>query len=1004
MLQRLGFFARHSWNDLKVNKQRTLFALLCIASGVAAIVSLQSLAVMMNRTLTGSLQETNHGDIRVTPSGTWGRNIVAVDSELSLDGGNVFTAEGVQAVRDWLDEHYPGSTLTYRQSVVGFGVAMSASIPARNTYKSFIYNFIVEADRYPLYGTVKSERDELLRDLLRAPTDIVISRNLADELEAEVGDTLRLAGASQDFTVRGIVPSDAEAGFQNILASLFGYFYLDVRSAPLFKDLTPGNASTLFIRLADPSQVDQAARALDRLTRAVSLTTTSDIKNANETISASTDNLVVIMGLVSLLIGGVGIVNTMLVIVSRRTAEVAVLKTLGLEPVEVMALFLVEALLMGIAGSILGVLGGWVLAYLVKGVAENFLGQPLAFVIAARPALNGFVVGILITAIFGFLPTLAAGQIRPANVLRPNETIIPRAGRLSAFIAVVGLVLALSLVAQGLLGGLLDDVSLGGGLRVTTLSQAAGAACGLAIALAVIIGGVRSLHQRRRGRSWLLYGLVWLALLIGLPALGALFGGRVPALLLLIVTALLVGYLYIVLWLLIWAVGGGRVRDLWPGILALLFPLFWPLIPVLIVLIVPMWVLGWLIQRFTFVDLRLAMRSMLATKGRGASTLLALVVGVFTLSIITMLVDTITNIFEELLESATGGNIMIVAVGGDATMNSVRDVINQQSDYVREFAVVATYQTELVNYEVARTGAPLPGGQRSQIRWRFETLDGRDLTSNLPDVSFMAGRNLDPKLDDQPDADGIWSAVVRTGEGENAFQYGVGDVLTVRFPAARLTADAVGLPREARFRIVGVMNELGFALSGSEMYAPLAAFEGRQAQNSVGIATVDEKHIRDVRRALARVPGTFVLETRLINDLINRLVSQFTSFPLLVAALSLLTGGVVIANSVALSTLERRREIAVMKAVGLQRERVLGMLLLENGLLGIVGGLIGVGISFAGLVIVLTQMFGGALGSAIPYATAFMLMALCIAIALGAALLSVWGASGEKPLNVLRYE
>ena len=73
----------------------------------------------------------------------------------------------------------------------------------------------------------------------------------------------------------------------------------------------------------------------------------------------------------------------------------------------------------------------------------------------------------------------------------------------------------------------------------------------------------------------------------------------------------------------------------------------------------------------------------------------------------------------------------------------------------------------------------------------------------------------------------------------------------------------------------------------------------------------------------------------MLNDLINRVIDQFTSFPILVAALALVVGGIVIANSVALSTLERRREIGIMKAVGLQRERVLGMLLLENGLMGV---------------------------------------------------------------------
>jgi ABC-type lipoprotein release transport system permease subunit len=65
--------------------------------------------------------------------------------------------------------------------------------------------------------------------------------------------------------------------------------------------------------------------------------------------------------------------------------------------------------------------------------------------------------------------------------------------------------------------------------------------------------------------------------------------------------------------------------------------------------------------------------------------------------------------------------------------------------------------------------------------------------------------------------------------------------------------------------------------------------------------------------------------------------------------------------------------------------------------------LIGVGISFVGLVISLSSSDLGS-NTAIPYATAFSLMGLCILISLGAALLSVWGASGEKPLNVLRYE
>jgi ABC-type antimicrobial peptide transport system permease subunit len=79
------------------------------------------------------------------------------------------------------------------------------------------------------------------------------------------------------------------------------------------------------------------------------------------------------------------------------------------------------------------------------------------------------------------------------------------------------------------------------------------------------------------------------------------------------------------------------------------------------------------------------------------------------------------------------------------------------------------------------------------------------------------------------------------------------------------------------------------------------------------------------------------------------------------------------------------------------------MLLLENGLMGLIGGLIGVGLGVLMLTIMLS-IGGGGLGNIIPYGTALLLMLLCILVALVAATTTAWGASGEKPLNVLRYE
>jgi len=189
-------------------------------------------------------------------------------------------------------------------------------------------------------------------------------------------------------------------------------------------------------------------------------------------------------------------------------------------------------------------------------------------------------------------------------------------------------------------------------------------------------------------------------------------------------------------------------------------------------------------------------------------------------------------------------------------------------------------------------------------------------------------------------------------------------------------------------------------------YVPLDLIPPTERPTDVRvIMSVNPSQITGLRRALSNVRGVFVLETESLNDLLNRVIDQFSSFPILVAGLALFTGSIVIANSVALSMMERQRDIATMKALGLARWRVLIMLLVEYGLMGLVGGVIGVGIGVALLGVILAFFFQGEVGgSAAPYASAVLLMLLCVGIALGAALVSAWGASGEKPLNVLRYK
>lgn len=919
MFSKLSFYARHSYNDLRVNGQRTFFALLCIAAGVAAIVSLQTLASMISGTLTGNLQENNRGDIVAVPSS----NFTSDDALLNrgLDDGVLeaetisffgqseteyrIGASGLEALQAWIDENYRGRiSLTYRQILsdmgsifLGTGNGSAVTALGSGTVVTSVSPVVVDASVYPYYSDVRTLDGTPLDEVLNGPTDIVLSEKVADDLGVRVGDTVRLTGAEADFTVRGVVSASAEVKNpgSDIFLALFGFYYLDHSAAALFPNVRT-QADRVFLRIDDPTPelVNAANTRFGESFPYLETTTTEDLRQNYTDLSRAIEQLVTIMGLVSLLVGSIGIINTMQVIVRRRTVEVAVLKTIGLQANQVTTLFLVEAVIMGIIGSLAGIVLGWAATFLVKGAAETLLATDLPFRISITAAINGFVVGVLVTTVFGFLPTLTAGQVRPGLVLRPSDNIVPRAGILRSLLALAVVIFALTIIAQSILGS-------------------------FQLAFMVIVG--------------------------------AFFA---------------VGFLYALLSLLVWLVGR-----------------FFP--------------------SFGLVDLKISLRQMLASRSRAAITLLALVIGVFALSLITLFADSIAGLLENALDEAVGGNVTISLDSPDR-LAAVETIVEAQQG-VNSYRSVQNYSLTLVSLTEGDTGRVIDLDQLAErlaenpdTRFgdlqvnRLELLRAEVQTIDmLPETEFADSTMASGRLPTAADS-GLPYVVVVESETTKDAGIRVGDFLNYAYGDQTVTVEVIGL--EARGFI-----SINF---GSSTYALNGALGDLPASGAVVIVDIAEESISDLRLALAAVPGTFVLENSLLTNIINSLLGTFTAFPTMVALLGLIVGGVVIANSVALTTMERRREIAVMKAVGLQRERVLGMLLLENGIMGVIGGLIGVGIGLINL-IVLAGMINLPL-SAIAFSTALLLMGLCVVVALIAAMTTAWGASGEKPLNVLRYE
>ncbi len=228
-----------------------------------------------------------------------------------------------------------------------------------------------------------------------------------------------------------------------------------------------------------------------------------------------------------------------------------------------------------------------------------------------------------------------------------------------------------------------------------------------------------------------------------------------------------------------------------------------------------------------------------------------------------------------------------------------------------------------------------------------------------------------------------------------------GDTLTLRFlSGARRTVRIAGItaPRNAGVIMAGLVSFREFNSIAPPGLVPM----GEEPIPSAYLVTTPDEHFNEVMALQTSMSGVYMAAIEQLDDYATRYVERFLPLLLIAVGLALFASAIIMANTVSLATLERRRQIGIMKALGLQSENVLGLLLLENGLVGLAGGLLGAGLSL--LTLIGTQALGDVSAENTPYAALALLVLLSVVLSLAATLITAWGATREKPLNVLRYE
>lgn len=220
---------------------------------------------------------------------------------------------------------------------------------------------------------------------------------------------------------------------------------------------------------------------------------------------------------------------------------------------------------------------------------------------------------------------------------------------------------------------------------------------------------------------------------------------------------------------------------------------------------------------------------------------------------------------------------------------------------------------------------------------------------------------------------------------------------------------------EKDFRVSGILREEGARFDinpDNAVFLPLKEFDKLyEMEYSMIIVKVDLEQIESFKETLDRIVNyrekkVDVFELKIIVDRLEEVFKQMTLFLIAIASVSLLVAGISILNTMLMATIERTKEIGIMRAIGAYRKTILYIFLIEAMILGLIGSIIGSSLGLIGGYIINMLIIGSAKYVFTLSSLLYVFLGIVVGIltALISALYPAWKASNLEPIKALRYE
>ena len=395
----MTFVLRMVARETRASWKRLIFFFLCVAIGVGAMAAVRSVIQNVRGALAREARALTAADLVLQSSRPWDENARAIIARhLAAVGGTATTklVETATMVR-------PADL----SKAVAKMVELQAVEPA-----------------YPFYGRVVLEsgvpyRHEILRD-----RGVLVRPELLAQLGLANGDAVVIG--NETFTIRGVLVS--EPGRRTGFFTFGPRVLIDAADLPRTGLIGFGSRARYqqLVRLNDASRLEGLTRDL-RIAFSNTLVTVRSYRNNEDRVGEQlqiAENYLGLVGYVMVVLGGIGVWSVTRVFIQQKLQSIAVLKCVGATVIQVLSVYVVQVLLLGAAGSLMGLGLGALMLLAAPTNAFVALGA-ISVGLTLSASLQAFGIGVLVSLLFALVPLLEVRRVRPLLLLREETTAPP---------------------------------------------------------------------------------------------------------------------------------------------------------------------------------------------------------------------------------------------------------------------------------------------------------------------------------------------------------------------------------------------------------------------------------------------------------------------------------------------------------------------------------------------------------------------------------------------------